>query len=160
IASRLHCMSESNLERVCVAEGTRARFEHAPRSLQLATLDRVLAVGPQSVLSRAAGTDDGEGRQFGRDVVIRAVPVAVEPEADLAGRGHPDQFVQVAESVRSAFGLAALKTYRIVSHENTRPAGQASEQAGQPVELEGIDAPAGIPGPAVRRGRVDGNQPQ
>ena len=56
-------------------------------------------------------------------------------------------------------GTAAGPGDGVMGDEDARPAVEAGEQLLQPPQLRPPDRPAGVPGPAVGRRRVDRHQP-
>src|SRR5688500_8961460 len=85
-----------HLEALALLELAGARVEPAADAQAAQAVERVLAVGPQPRLRRAAGTHHGEGGVLALGKMVAAVAVAVQPQAHVAFNGGADDLLQVA----------------------------------------------------------------
>src|SRR6516165_7698371 len=119
--------AQGQLERSGVAELFGGGVVNAARRLKSVANDRVDAVGPQSVLRGAAGADGGKRRQRRRAMMIRPVPVAVQPQADAAALRHSDEIVQISQAVRAPLRLAAFQADGIMRNQDAPSSRQPGE---------------------------------
>src|SRR5207302_10083319 len=134
-------------ERPGVMEGPPFGIVLAPQGGEVAPLDGVALVRPASLLSSAAGADDRERRLRRTGMEIRAVAVAVQPQADGAARRHLHESVQVAQGVGTLLGAAALAADRVMRHQAARAGRQPAQQSLQARGLVGTGVAAGLPRP-------------
>jgi predicted RNA-binding Zn-ribbon protein involved in translation (DUF1610 family) len=84
-----------HVERLPVAEPARFLLKHPAHDVQVTAAERVVAVGPFSVLRGAARAEDGKRRAVGHPVGIKIVAMAVQPQVDAAAPRYRQQVVQI-----------------------------------------------------------------